>query len=233
MCPTSCARRSTASSASEILGHELSADLAPHAHEMLDHVRHQAARLLTLVESLLSLGRLNAGAEGIVCSRFTLSGLVEELRAEAEALNADRGLALEWKMPMAPNEVEHDRTKLHAIAYHLVSNAIKFTHRGRVEVALERTPAGGVVLTVRDTGIGVPPEAREVIFEDFRQLDGSSTRRYEGLGLGLGLVKRYTALLRGSVQLESRPGEGTLITVELPAPPVAAVAPTEGAEARA
>ena len=118
--------------------------------------------------------------------------------------------------PPEPCEVEHDRDKVRAIAYHLLSNAIKFTPAGRVSVSIARTPVGGIVVTVRDTGIGLPPEAREVIFDDFRQLDGSSTRRYEGLGLGLGIVKRYVGLLRGAVDLKSALGEGTTITVRLP-----------------
>ena len=107
---------------------------------------------------------------------------------------------------------------MRAIAYHLLSNAIKFTPSGEIEVAATRTAEGGIVLTVRDTGIGVPPEARAVIFDDFRQLDGSSTRRYDGMGLGLGIVRRYTALLQGALRLESTPGQGTTIVVDLPEP---------------
>ena len=121
-------------------------------------------------------------------------------------------------MPPEPCEVEHDREKVRAIAYHLLTNAIKFTPSGEIEVAATRTADGGIVLTVRDTGIGVPPEARAVIFDDFRQLDGSSTRRYEGMGLGLGIVRRYTALLQGALRLDSTPGEGTTIVVDLPGP---------------
>ncbi len=148
-----------------------------------------------------------------------MRALVEELRADAETLNAGHGLALEWRVPPEPSEVRNDREKVRAIAYHLLSNAIKFTPEGRVEVALERTADGGLVLRVSDTGIGLPPEARAIVFDDFRQLDGSSTRRYEGLGLGLGIVKRYAALLGGAIRLESAPGCGTTVIVELPSAP--------------
>ena len=185
---------------------------------MLAKVRGQADRLRELVDSLLALRNSDAGGEGVVPSSFTLADFMEELRAEAVRLSGDRGLTFNWKVPAEPCAVEHDREKVRAIAYHLISNAIKFTPSGQIEVAATRTAEGGIVLTVRDTGIGVPPEARAVIFDDFRQLDGSSTRRYDGMGLGLGIVRRYTALLQGALRLESTPGQGTTIVVDLPEP---------------
>jgi signal transduction histidine kinase len=203
----------------ELLEETIPADLAPDAHAMLAKVQDQGRRLRDLVESLLALGRLRSGGEGVERSRFTLAGLLEELRADAAVLGADREMVFEWKAPAEPREVEHDREKVRAIAYHLLSNAIKFTPAGRVCVSAEHTPGGGIVVRVADTGIGLPPEARALVFDDFRQLDGSSTRRFEGLGLGLGIVRRYTTLLRGRVRLDSTPGEGTVVTVELPALP--------------
>jgi len=201
----------------ELLAEHIPGDVAADAGGMLAKVRGQTERLRELVDSLLALNRLNAGSEGIRVGCFSLAGLMEQLRADAVALNANRGLTLQWKMPPGPCEVENDREKVRAIAYHLLTNAIKFTPAGRVEVTATKTAAGAIVLTVSDTGIGLPPEARAMIFDEFRQLDGSSTRRYEGLGLGLGIVKRYVALLEGAVRLESAPGKGTTIVVELPA----------------
>ncbi len=186
------------------------------ARRMLNGVRSQAGRLHHLIESLLALGRMRTGAESVVACRFTLGGLLEDLRAEAQLLSGDREVRFEWVARPPTGEVESDREKVGAIAYHLLSNAIKFTAAGRIGVELERTPAGGVILVVSDTGIGLPPEARALIFDDFRQLDASATRRYEGVGLGLGIVKRYTALLRGSLRVESEPGQGTSFTVALP-----------------
>ena len=185
--------------------------------EMLSCVRVQAERLHQLVESLLALGRLKAGREDIEVSRFSLSELIADLQAQAEVLNADRGLTIEWKVPEGPCIIAHDREKLRVIAYHLVNNAIKFTPVGRVEITVEIRPAGGLTLTVSDTGIGFPNEAQAIIFEDFRQLDGSLTRRYEGTGLGLGIVRRCTELLHGTLRSQSSPNYGTTIVVELPA----------------
>jgi len=193
------------------------------AGEMLGKVRLQAERMRVLIESMLAVDRLNRSDEAVTCSPFVLAELVEMLRAEAEALNAGRGLAITWHVPGA-GTVHHDRDKIRVIAYHLVTNALKFTPEGRIEVTIAARPDGGVTVRVVDTGIGIPPEARTVAFEDFRQVDGSSTRGYEGLGLGLGIVKRYTALLGGTATLDETPGGGTTITVELPPVPLKPVA---------
>ncbi len=200
----------------ELLQDELPREDLSEARQMLAGVRTQADRLHHVVESLLAFGRMRTGAETVVPSRFTLTGLLEELRAEAQVLTGDRDLRFEWNAHPAGAEAETDREKVGAIAYHLLSNAIKFTHAGRITLAVEAGAGGGLKLRVTDTGIGLPVENRAVLFEDFHQLDGSSTRRYEGVGLGLGIVKRYTALLRGTLRVESEPGEGTTVTVDLP-----------------
>ena len=201
-----------------ILGYAelLEDETALEAGEFVRRVRGQTDRLREVVESLLALDRLNAGDEGATISRFTLGALANELRADAIVLNLDRGLTVDWKVPAHPCEVETDREKVRTIARHLLSNAFKFTASGRVEVAIARTDAGGIVLRVSDTGIGLPDEAREIVFDDFQQLDGSTTRRYDGLGLGLGIVKRYAALLGGTLRVDSAMGSGTTIAVEIP-----------------
>ncbi len=200
----------------ELIKDELAPPTEAGALEMLLKVEAQGQRLHGLIESLLSLGELRAGQLGIRDSRFTIAALVRELRLDAELLNGDKRLTVEWTDRSSVASVENDREKIRTVAYHLLSNAIKFTHQGRVEVEVDARSDGTVVLTVSDTGIGLPPEARALVFDDFQQLDGSSTRRFEGLGLGLGIVKRCTALLGGAVRLDSTPGVGTRIVVELP-----------------
>jgi hypothetical protein len=197
--------------------------------EMLASVRMQAERLHQLVESLLALGRLKTGSEGVTVAPFDIAELVEDLKLQAQVLNADRGLALDWHSPAGSYVIAHDREKIRTIAYHLVNNAIKFTPVGRVGVALDATADGGVTLTVSDTGIGFPAEARSVIFDDFRQLDGSISRRYEGTGIGLGIVRRCTELLGGTIASESAPSRGTTIVVTLPRPSVEADTPPAAA----
>jgi signal transduction histidine kinase len=196
----------------ELLEGRLTEEL-PAALDMLGRIQSQTGHLHRLIESLLALGRLNAGAEGVVRVRFPISWLGEELKRDAASLN-EKALSITWQLDSG--DVVHDRDKVRMILYHLLSNAIKFTHVGRVDVTIAPTPAGGLRLVVGDTGIGLSAEAREVVFDDFRQLDGSSTRQFQGLGLGLGIVKRYVELLRGTIAVESLPDQGTRFTVELP-----------------
>ncbi len=157
----------------------------------------------------------SSGGTGLTASRFTCAAVLDELRWDAVPLNTDKGLELEFHAPPEAIEIEHDREKIQAIAYHLLNNAIKFTAAGHVVVTLA-TANDGISLTVADTGVGVPMEARPLMFEDFRQVDGSSTRRFDGLGLGLGIVKRFTALLGGTIALQSVPGIGTTVRVDIP-----------------
>ena len=184
----------------ELLGEQLPPQ--SEADEMLAKVREHALRLRELIDSMLELDRLRRGTEGILASRFRLALLVRELRAEAKDLAAGTAVVIEWEPVGAADEVYHDREKVRGIAYHLLSNAIKFSPDGRVTVRLAATADGGVTVAVRDTGVGMPPEARAVVLDDFRQLDGSSTRRFGGLGLGLGIVRRYTTLLGGAIAIE-------------------------------
>jgi signal transduction histidine kinase len=186
------------------------------AKEHLRRLQAGGRRLFQLIESILTLGDLRAGRLGVTVSRFRLEGLVEDLRAEAAMMNNEKGLRLEWLIEEARRDVEHDREKIRVIGSHLLSNAIKFTERGRIVVTVEPTPSGGLRLSVADTGVGLQPGTHAVLLDDFQQLDGSSTRRYEGLGLGLGLVKRYTALLGGTLRVDGVLGQGTTVVVELP-----------------
>jgi signal transduction histidine kinase len=185
---------------------------------MLARVRTQAEQLRTLAESLLALDRLDEGIGQVAVSPFDLGRLVADLSAEADALNSDRGLRLEWTvLPPEAREILHDRDKTWAIAYHLVSNAIKFTPEGRVEVTFMAEADGGLTISVSDTGIGLPSDAGPVTHEELRQLDGSNARPHDGLGLGI--VRRYANLLGGRMTVAERPGGGTTFTVALPAPP--------------
>ena len=108
-----------------------------------------------------------------------------------------------------------DRRKIVKILMALLGNAYKFTATGEVRIALE-IGSGRVSYTVQDTGIGIPPEAQEMVFDEFRQVDGSATRRYGGSGLGLALARRLARILGGDIELSSSQGQGSRFVVELP-----------------
>jgi signal transduction histidine kinase len=115
-----------------------------------------------------------------------------------------------------------DEEAVSKIAINLLGNAIKFTEQGRVNLALARED-GKWEIVVEDTGIGIPPHAREFIFEEFRQVDQSSRRKYGGTGLGLAIVQRYARAMGGSVTVQSEVGKGSTFTVTLPVKVAAAL----------
>jgi signal transduction histidine kinase len=145
----------------------------------------------------------------------------ESLDLVAAAADAKR-IELCWGIaPDVPPAIAGDVARLRQILVNLLSNAVKFTERGSVvlQASLAAPDAGGarLDLAVADTGIGVPPDRIEGLFEAFAQADPSTTRRYEGTGLGLALSQRLCALLGGEIAVESQVGEGTLFTIRLPA----------------
>jgi signal transduction histidine kinase len=111
--------------------------------------------------------------------------------------------------------IKSDRDKLKQIVLNLLSNSAKFTEKGEIKVAAWRDN-GSIKLTVSDTGIGMNQEALKYIFEEFRQVDMSTTRKYGGTGLGLAIVKRLANLLGGDIEVESQEGKGSKFTITLP-----------------
>jgi signal transduction histidine kinase len=175
-------------------------------------IQRSVDELRELVESTLDLSRLDAGRVDVEASDVGLEELFEELRGDVEGL-ARPGVELEWTAVPAL-QLSTDRMKVKILVKNLVRNALKFTHRGRVEVSAGRASAGGVELRVRDTGIGIGPESRDLIFEPFRRAVDEDL--YGGVGLGLHIVRRLVETLGGAIEVESEVGRGSTFTVRLP-----------------
>jgi signal transduction histidine kinase len=181
----------------------------------LNRIEGAGRELLTLIESTLEVGRLDADQSPVRLERFALPAFWHDVRDACATIPRADAVQLGWATDLPAVQVTTDPHKLKVIARNLVGNALKFTEQGRVDVRLELRD-GHLVLDVIDTGIGIHPDDHQVIFELFRQADGSDARRFEGTGLGLHIVQRFVEQLGGRITLASAPGEGARFTVTLP-----------------
>lgn len=184
--------------------------------ELLERSNRSAQQLLELISATLDLSRLEAGRMEIDPSRVRLRDLAGEVDAEIQFMCHDKpNVAVHWNVAHGLPVLFTDRAKLKVVMKNLIGNALKFTDCGRITVTAGAI-RNGVEIAVADTGIGIPKEALPTIFEPFRQVDGSSTRRYGGVGLGLYIVRRLVGMLGGTVDVASEHGHGSTFRVRLP-----------------
>ena len=180
-------------------------------------IRASAEELIALVNDLLDLSKIEAGKISLRIAKFSAQDFMAALRGALRPLQpTDRAVDLVFDDPAPDFELETDRPKLAQVARNLVSNALKFTLSGRVAVKLHCADDGRAILTVTDTGVGIPSEDVDRIFEEFTQLDHPLQARSKGTGLGLPIVRRLADLLCGEVTVESTVGEGSSFTVTVP-----------------
>jgi signal transduction histidine kinase len=192
-------------------------------------VRDSANLLLAIINDILDFSRLDAGTMSLDLAVFNLRQTIQEVIQPLQTQASAKGLELAFEYPAdAPEALIGDAERIRQIASNLIGNAIKFTHRGRVDVVVRCTGQtadeactanqASVLLAVRDTGIGIPADKLDLVFEKFTQADGSMTRRYGGTGLGLTLVKQLVEIMGGALDVESREGVGSTFTVALRLP---------------
>jgi PAS domain S-box-containing protein len=183
----------------------------------LDRVHAGAAELFELITATLDLSRLEAGRIEVRREWVEPEQLLREIDAETCELQRKPGIDVVWEIQPGLPAIHTDPYKLKVVLKNLVGNAVKFTDVGQVIVGAESS-GDMMLLSVRDTGIGIPPEALPIIFEPFRQGDGSPTRRHGGVGLGLYIVSRLLALLGGTLAVESQVDRGSVFLVRIPVP---------------
>jgi signal transduction histidine kinase/CheY-like chemotaxis protein len=197
----------------ELLGQ----DTLPAAQARLVELAHTSARSLgLLLNDILDLSKLQSGRMELEDVPFVLQDIVDDTLSMFGPGAQARGVTLSGLVsPELPWELRGEPSRMRQIIGNLVGNAVKFTHQGEVRVELQAA-GDGLLLTVSDTGIGIPEEAQETIFQQFTQADTSTTRRYGGSGLGLSIVWELVKLLRGHIWLESAPDEGSRFHGSLP-----------------
>lgn len=192
----------------------LQSNLSNEQRNYADTARRSADSLLLLLNDILDFSKIEAGHLRLVDEPFDLRQVVGSCVQTFSVDASDRGIELAYRVaPDVPLTLRGDRQRVGQILLNLVGNAIKFTPAGRVYVDLEHRHLDPQTVelscSVRDTGIGIPPEHQDKIFESFRQADNSVTRRFGGTGLGLAICRQLIALMNGKIWLESTPQKGT------------------------
>ncbi|MGD1904237.1 MAG: ATP-binding protein [Geitlerinemataceae cyanobacterium] len=210
--------------------------------EYLQTVYDSGEHLLELIDDLLDLTELESGATQLNVTDFSLSNLARHLIRAAIDRATLHGIQLDLRLdiPEGLDRFRADRARINQILFNLLSNAIKFTQAGGYVTLHVTRRRQQVVFALEDTGIGIPKHQQALLFESFRQLDGTYTREYGGTGLGLALTKQLVELHGGKIEVESEPDVGSCFTVSLPqlgqapplpsapAPPTRAAHPSRG-----
>lgn len=178
--------------------------------ERLEVVLKSGRRLMTLINDILDLSKIEAGKMDIREEDILLEELIEEVVNTINPLTIEKGIGLEVIRNCNTRIIINtDRTRLIQVLINLMGNAVKFTEHGKVALKVSQTNDNMLKFDVVDTGIGIDEEGQRIIFEEFRQVDGSTTRKYGGTGLGLAISKKIIDLLGGSISIRSKVGEGS------------------------
>jgi PAS domain S-box-containing protein len=178
-------------------------------------------RLTGMVSKLMAQAQIESGALKLEIDPFASHELIEQMQSTMQVLAEDKGLQLVSNISDdVPSTLHGDVGWLHQILANLVENALKFTEQGSIEVRIYRPDEDRWAIQVSDTGPGIPAEAHAYIFDAFRQVDGSITRKHGGSGLGLSIVNQLTTMMGGQILLESEVGQGTTFTILLPLTPI-------------
>ena len=183
--------------------------------ENLQKVLISSEHLLNLINGLLDLAKIESGKMEAYVETFKLDDVMRIATTTVEPMLKNGRVKLITEIAPDLPPLKTDRDKLKQSVLNLLSNAVKFTEKGEIKVAAWRDN-GSLKLTVSDTGIGMKKEALDLIFDEFRQADMSSTRRYGGTGLGLAIVRRFINLLGGEIAVESEEGKGSKFTITMP-----------------
>ena len=185
--------------------------------EYIGIVNKSAYRLMNTINDIVEISQIQAGQMNPEVSKTDINALTAELVSHFKTEAECKGLefTINNNLPDSLEYIYTDERKLKSILSNLIDNAVKFTNSGSIEFGI-RLNAYYLEFSVKDTGIGIPEDKHQVIFERFMQVDGSNTRQYEGSGLGLSIAKAHVEMLRGSIRLESEEGKGTTFYVEIP-----------------
>jgi signal transduction histidine kinase/DNA-binding response OmpR family regulator len=198
-----------------VLSHRLVEKIPPEEYSYLEVIERNGKHLLSLINDILDISRIEAGYEEVEISTFNLCNLVNEVVSMIEPQAKQKNIELLKAVGDCDGFISSDAGKCRHILQNLIGNAVKFTEKGQVNIEA-RYKGKKVAITVTDTGIGIADSHLEHIFDEFRQADGSTSRRFGGTGLGLAIAKKYANLLGGTITVSSEFGKGSAFTLTLP-----------------
>lgn len=184
----------------------------------VDAISSSGEHLLTIINDILDFAKIEAGKLELEPMPFRVASILRQVTDLLRPMAAARGTQLTALATGVEGLHLGDAGRLRQVLLNLLHNSVKFTADGQVAVRAETDGAGRVVITVSDTGIGIPREKLPMIFEHFTQADTSTTRRYGGTGLGLAIVKRLVGMMNGTIEVSSAVGNGTVFAIALPLP---------------
>ena len=199
----------------DLLGQEEGERLTAHGRRDLTTIRRNAKTLLALINDILDLSKIESGQIDVITEDVKLPDIFEECADTVRERLKNKEVELRVVVEEGADIARTDGLKLRQILLNLMTNAVKFTELGEIHARARRV-GDDLELVVEDTGVGIPAEQLESIFEKFRQVDGSFTRTAGGTGLGLAIVRELTRLLGGRVEVDSVLGRGTTFHVTLP-----------------
>lgn len=213
---------------SRLMGENSKENLTEEQLEYAQVIQNSGKGLLSLIDEILDLSRIEAGKMDLSFSEVNLREIAQEMSALFAPVAKEKGLTFQVHTDgRMPAMIETDRQRLEQIIRNLLSNALKFTAEGSVSLNItkDEKDQGMVVFTVKDTGIGISKDKQQVIFEAFQQEDGSTRRKFGGTGLGLSISRELVKLLGGSIQVRSEQGTGSEFEVRIPVTPVTTIEP--------
>jgi signal transduction histidine kinase/DNA-binding response OmpR family regulator/HAMP domain-containing protein len=200
---------------SSVLNRRLAKLIPDEEYSYLEVIERNGKHLLALINDILDISRIEAGREEIEISKFDIIGLVKEVVSMIDPQARQKDVSLILTETEGQEYLFSDDSKCRHILQNLIGNAVKFTEKGTVEISISHTDHS-VFINVTDSGIGISEDHIRHIFDEFRQADGSTSRKFGGTGLGLAIAKKYANLLGGTITVSSIPGSGSKFTLTLP-----------------
>lgn len=200
----------------DLLAQGIYGDLTLRQQPAVEGIGTRAQDLLRLINDILDLAKIESGRMDLLLEHIPLAELMSEVVETGQVLAIDKPISVQWTRPDQDVILRTDRRKLQQILLNLVNNAVKFTLEGHVTLETELACGGDIVFAVRDSGIGIPESDVGLIFDEFRQVDGTSTRQFGGTGLGLAISHKFAGHLGGELSADSQLGVGSVFTLRIP-----------------